>query len=137
MIKKITILFSILFSLFAWTESEITPEDLPPWLKPELLVHIASMNMNEDQNNEFREALKECLVGLQRVVQREIRKGGVNIPKRIERGINRQYGEFDKRMKKSLSEPQYQSWENYLEGLKVVMAEKRKRAIVHRNNFNF
>ena len=126
MIKKFTILISILFSLLAWTESEITPEDLPPWLKPELLVHIASMNMNEDQNNEFREALKECLVGLQRVVQREIRKGGVNIPKRIERGINRQYGEFDKRMKKSLSEPQYQSWENYLKGLKVVMAESAR-----------
>ena len=126
MYKKITILFSILFSLFAWTESEITPEDLPPWLKPELLVHIAAMNMNEDQNNEFREALKECLVGLQRVVQREIRKGGVNIPKRIERGINRQYGEFDKRMKESLSESQYQSWENYLEGLKVVMAESAR-----------
>ena len=126
MYKKITILFSLLFSLFAWTESEITPEDLPPWLKPELLVHIAAMNMNEDQNIEFREALKECLVGLQRVVQREIRKGGVNIPKRIERGINIQYGEFDKRMKKSLSEPQYQSWENYLEGLKVVMAENAR-----------
>ena len=126
MYKKITILFSLLFSLFAWTESEITPEDLPPWLKPELLVHIAAMNMNEDQNIEFREALKECLVGLQRVVQREIRKGGVNIPKRIERGINRQYGEFDKRMKKSLSEPQYQSWDNYLEGLKVVMAESAR-----------
>ena len=126
MFKKITILFSLLFSLFAWTESEITPEDLPPWLKPELLVHIAAMNMNEDQNIEFREALKECLVGLQRVVQREIRKGGVNIPKRIERGINRQYGEFDKRMKKSLSEPQYQSWDNYLEGLKVVMAESAR-----------
>ena len=126
MYKKFTILFSILFSLLAWTESEITPEDLPPWLKPELLVHIAAMNMNEDQNIEFREALKECLVGLQRVVQREIRKGGVNIPKRIERGINRQYGEFDKRMKKSLSEPQCQSWENYLEGLKVVMAESAR-----------
>ena len=82
--------------------------------------------MNEDQNIEFREALKECLVGLQRVVQREIRKGGVNIPKRIERGINRQYGEFDKRMKKSLSEPQYQSWENYLEGLKLVMAQSAR-----------
>ena len=59
-----------------YKRQEITPEDLPPWLKPELLVHIASMNMNEDQSNEFREALKECLVGLQRVVQREIRKGG-------------------------------------------------------------
>ena len=126
MYKKITILFSLLFSLFVWTESEITPEDLPPWLKPELLVHIAAMNMNEDQNIEFREALKECLVGLQRVVQREIRKGGVNIPKRIERGIDRQYGEFDKRMKESLSEPQYQSWENYLEGLKLVMAESAR-----------
>ena len=126
MYKKFTILFSILFSLLAWTESEITPEDLPPWLKPELLVHIAAMNMNEDQNIEFREALKECLVGLQRVVQREIRKGGVNIPKRIERGINRQYGEFDKRMKESLSEPQYQSWENYLEGLKLVMAQSAR-----------
>ena len=126
MYKKITILFFLLFSLFAWTESKITPEDLPPWLKPELLVHIAAMNMNEDQNIEFREALKECLVGLQRVVQREIRKGGVNIPKRIERGINRQYSEFDKRMKKTLSEPQHQSWDNYLEGLKVVMAESAR-----------
>ena len=126
MYKKITILFSLLFSLFTWTESEITPEDLPPWLKPELLVHIAAMNMNEDQNIEFREALKECLVGLQRVVQREIRKGGVNIPKRIERGINRQYSEFDKRMKKTLSEPQHQSWDKYLEGLKVVMAESAR-----------
>ena len=126
MYKTITILFFLLFSLFAWTESKITPEDLPPWLKPELLVHIAAMNMNEDQNIEFREALKECLVGLQRVVQREIRKGGVNIPKRIERGIDRQYGEFDKRKKESLSEPQYQSWENYLEGLKLVMAESAR-----------
>ena len=82
--------------------------------------------MNEDQNLEFREALKVCLVGLQRVVQREIRKGGVNIPKRIARGINREYGDFDKRMKKSLSESQYQSWENYLEGLKEVMAKSAR-----------
>ena len=98
----------------ASTESAITPEDLPPWLKPELLIHIAAMDMNELQNNEFREGLNECLTGLQRVVQREIRKGGVNI----------QYNNFDERMKTTLKKPQIEPWTNYLEGLKDVMAER-------------
>ena len=61
-----------------WAESAITLENLPPWLKPELLVHISAMDMNESQNIKFREALKECLSGMQRAVKREIRKGGVN-----------------------------------------------------------
>ena len=58
------------------------------------------------------------------MVQREIRKGGVNIPKRIERGIKRQYNELDKRMKNTLQEPQIEHWTKYLEGLKVVMREQ-------------
>jgi hypothetical protein len=65
-----------------WAESAITPEDLPLWLKPELLIHISAMEMNESQINEFREALKECLSGLQRVVQRETRKGSEKPPQR-------------------------------------------------------
>ena len=77
MIKKIAILFSILFSLFAWTESEITPEDLPPWLKPELLVHIASMNMNEDQNNEFREAFDFTRCAKKKMVENLFHPGQV------------------------------------------------------------
>ena len=108
-------------------ESTITAEDLPPWLQPKLLVHIAAMEMNDAQNIEFREALKECLTGLQQVVQREIRKGGVNIPKRIERGINRQYNELDKRMKNTLKEPQIEHWTSYLEGLKIVMREQASK----------
>ena len=122
--KKITLLFAIFFTFSVWAESKITADDLPPWLKPELLVHISAMEMNEKQNIEFRESLKECLTGLQKVVQREIRKGGVNIPKRIQRGINREYSRFDDRMKEALSEQQYQPWSLYLEGLKVVMAER-------------
>ena len=82
------------------------------------------MEMDDAQNIQFREALKECLTGLQQVVQREIRKGGVNIPKRIERGIKRQYNELDKRMKDALKEPQIEHWTNYLEGLKIVMREQ-------------
>ena len=123
-IKKIILLLWIMMATSASTESAITPEDLPPWLKPELLIHIAAMDMNELQNNEFREGLNECLTGLQRVVQREIRKGGVNIPKRIQRGINRQYNNFDERMKTTLKKPQIEPWTNYLEGLKVVIAER-------------
>ena len=122
--KKLILLIAILMGTSAWSESAITPEDLPPWLKPELTTHIAAMEMNESQINEFREALKEFLSGLQHVVQREIRKGGVNIPKRIKRGINRQYSEFDKRMKASLTESQLEPWGSYLDGLKVVMAER-------------
>tara|TARA_B100001057_G_scaffold499914_1_gene612491 strand:+ start:1083 stop:1277 length:195 start_codon:yes stop_codon:yes gene_type:complete len=63
----------------------------------------------------------ECLSGLQKVIQREIRKGGVNIPKRIQRGIKREYSKFDKQMKSTLEEPQIKHWELYLEGLKFVM----------------
>ena len=87
LINKLLLLSAMLMVTNLWAESEITAEDLPLWLKPELLVHLSAMKMNESQNLEFREALKECLTGMQRVVQREIRKGGVNIPKRIERGI--------------------------------------------------
>jgi len=122
--KKIFTLIILLLTTHIWSESPINPEDLPPWLKPELLVHLVSMDMNENQNNEFREGLLECLNGLQRVVQREIRKGGVNIPKRIKRGINRQYGEFDQRMKATLKEAQHEPWEKYLEELKEVMSER-------------
>ena len=79
------------------------------------------MEMTEDQSTEFREGLMDCLSGLQSVVQREIRKGGVNIPKRIKRGISREYSKFDKRMKSELEEEQVVHWELYLEGLKLVM----------------
>jgi len=107
----------------ARAESEIDPADLPPWLKPELLVHITAMDLKESQMAEFREALTECLRGLQSVVQREIRKGGMDIRKRIKRGIKRQYSKLDKRMKASLTEPQLASWASYLEGLKLAVAE--------------
>jgi hypothetical protein len=125
LINKLLLISTMFMVASSWAESEITAEDLPLWLKPELLVHLSAMKMNESQNLEFREALKECLTGMQRVVQREIRKGGVNIPKRIERGINRQYSDFDKHMKENLTEPQLEPWTRYLEGLKVVMAEQR------------
>ena len=125
MIRKFILIAAMFMVASSWAESEITAEDLPLWLKPELLVHLSAMNMNKSQNLEFREALKECLTGMQRVVQREIRKGGVNIPKRIERGINRQYSDFDKHMKANLTEPQLESWTRYLEGLKVLMAEQQ------------
>ena len=125
LINKLLLLSAMLMVTNLWAESEITAEDLPLWLKPELLVHLSAMKMNESQNLEFREALKECLTGMQRVVQREIRKGGVNIPKRIERGINRQYNDFDKHMKDHLTEPQLEPWTRYLDGLKVVMAEQQ------------
>ena len=122
-VKKLATLFVFLFSSLSWTQNSISTEDLPPWLSPDLLVHISAMDMNENQSTEFRESLMECLSGLQQVVQREIRKGGVNIPKRIKRGINREYSKFDKRMKSSLDEPQVEHWEQYLEGLKEVMAK--------------
>lgn len=125
-IKKLTLVIGILLATSATAESAIAPEDLPPWLQPKLLVHIAAMEMDDKQNDEFREALKECLTGLQQVVQREIRKGGVNIPKRIERGIKRQYSDFDTRMRLSLSESQIEPWSQYLEGLKQVMSQTAK-----------
>ena len=126
-VKKLILFVGIFWTATLSAESTITAEDLPPWLQPELLVHIAAMKMNDAQNIEFREALKECLTGLQQVVQREIRKGGVNIPKRIERGINRQYNELDKRMKNTLKEPQIEHWTSYLEGLKIVMREQASK----------
>ena len=122
-VKKLILFVGIFWTATLSAESTITPEDLPPWLQPKLLVHIAAMEMNDEQNIEFREA-QECLTGLQQVVQREIRKGGVNIPKRIERGIKRQYNGLDKRMKDTLKEPQIEHWTNYLEGLKIVMRDQ-------------
>ena len=126
-LKRFIFFLSLFFVTSSWSEQKITPEDLPPWLKPELLVHLAAMRMNDSQNMEFREGLKECLTGLNGVVKREMRKGGVNIPKRIERGINRQYKKLDERMRISLKPSQIESWELYLDGLKKVMSEGLKK----------
>ena len=119
--KKISTILIILFTSFLWADDLVSSKNLPPWLSPELVVHISAMEMTEDQSTEFREGLMNCLSGLQSVVQREIRKGGVNIPKRIKRGISREYSKFDKRMKSELEEEQVVHWELYLEGLKLVM----------------
>ena len=121
--KKISSIFIILFSTFFWADDSVPPKNLPPWLSPELVVHISAMEMTEYQSTEFREGLMDCLSGLQSVVQREIRKGGVNIPKRIKRGISREYSKFDERMKSELEEEQVVHWELYLEGLKKLMEE--------------
>ena len=121
--KKISSIFIILFSTFFWADDFVPPKNLPPWLSPELVVHISAMEMTEYQSTEFREGLMDCLSGLQSVVQREIRKGGVNIPKRIKRGISREYSKFDERMKSELEEEQVVHWELYLEGLKKLMEE--------------
>ena len=125
------LILNIFFALtFAFTsnavlaESTIDPENLPPWLSPELLVHIVAMDLDDSQKEVFRMALTECLTGMQSIVQREIRKGGVDIPRRIKRGINREYSMLDDRMKATLTEPQLGSWANYLEGLKATMAER-------------
>ena len=127
------LILNIFFALtFAFTsntvlaESTIDPENLPPWLSPELLAHIVAMDLDDSQKEEFREALTECLTRMQSIVQREIRKGGVDIPRRIKRAINREYGKLDNRMKAALAEPQLEPWASYLEGLKIAMAENAR-----------
>ena len=66
------------------------------------------------------------LTGLNGVV-REKCEGAVNIPKRIERGINRQYKKLDERMRRSLQPSQIESWELYLDGLKVMSKVSMKK----------
>tara|TARA_B110000305_G_scaffold86072_1_gene96892 strand:+ start:1472 stop:1894 length:423 start_codon:yes stop_codon:yes gene_type:complete len=124
LIKTLLALGLTLTVSLAQAESAMTTNDLPPWFKPELQVHLVAMDLDSAQKTEFREALTDCLSGLQGIVQREIRRGGADIPKRIRRATNRQYSKFDKRMKASLADPQETHWAQYLEGLKVVMAEQ-------------
>ena len=122
LINTLLTLSLTLFASLGQAESALTATDLPPWFKPELQVHLVAMALNSDQKTEFREGLTDCLSGLQGILQKEIRRGGADITKRIKRATNRQYGKFDKRMKASLAPPQVVHWTQYLEGLKVVMA---------------
>jgi hypothetical protein len=41
----------------AQAESAMTTNDLPPWFKPELQVHLVAMDLDSAQKTEFREAL--------------------------------------------------------------------------------
>mgnify|MGYP000008695406 FL=1 len=126
LIKTFLALSLMFLASLGQAESAITANDLPPWFKPELQVHLVAMDLNSDQKTEFREGLTECLSGLQGIVRKEIRRGGVDIPKRIKRAVNRQYAKFDKRMKASLTDLQEMHWTQYLEGLKVVMAAQAR-----------
>ena len=48
--KKLILFVGIFWTATLSAESTITAEDLPPWLQPKLLVHIAAMEMNDAQN---------------------------------------------------------------------------------------
>ena len=53
--------FILFFVTSSWSEQKITP--VPPWLKPELLIHLAAMRMNDSQNM-GSEGSEDVLLGL-------------------------------------------------------------------------
>ena len=53
LINKLLLISTMFMVASSWAESKITAEDLPLWLKPELLVHLSAMKMNESQNLEI------------------------------------------------------------------------------------
>ena len=60
----INTLLAVSFTLIAslgQAESAITPDDLPPWFKPELQVHLVAMALTSDQKAAFRDGLTACL----------------------------------------------------------------------------
>tara|TARA_B100001057_G_scaffold499914_1_gene612490 strand:+ start:917 stop:1072 length:156 start_codon:yes stop_codon:yes gene_type:complete len=50
--KKLIPVFIFFFTTFLWGQESISPEDLPLWLSPDLLVHISAMDMSENQSTE-------------------------------------------------------------------------------------
>ncbi len=103
--------------------SSIDPEQLPPFMKPELLAHIVAMDMTDTQKATFRSALGTCVSSLPGIIQKEIRRGGTDIPKRVQRAVNRKFNAFDKSVRKTLNEDQMAHWSDYFEGFKTAMSE--------------
>ena len=58
---------------------------LPPWLTLSLTKKILDIDMTEEQRTLFRSSLTECLEGLRADVTKIIRRGGANLPKKVER----------------------------------------------------
>lgn len=101
----------------------VNAENLPPFMKPELLAHIVAMDMTDDQKQVFRASLGDCVSSLPGVIQREIRRGGTDIPKRVRRATNRKFNAFDKAVSKTLTAEQRTHWSKYFEGFKTAMTE--------------
>ncbi len=104
-------------------ETTVDPEQLPPWMQPEQLALIVAVDMDDPQKAVFKNALSDCVSGLPEAIQRTLRKGGADLPKKVTRAVNRQFSKFDKTMRKELREEQTEAWEAYMTAFKSTMRE--------------
>jgi hypothetical protein len=105
----------------AQAETAIDPEQLPPWMQPEQLALIVAVDMDDPQKATFKDALSSCVSGLPEAIQRTLRKGGADLPKKIKRAVNREFSKFDKTMRKVLREEQTEAWGAYMAAFKTTM----------------
>ena len=104
-------------------ETTVDPEQLPPWMQPEQLALIVAVDMDDPQKAVFKDALSDCVSGLPEAIQRTLRKGGADLPKKVRRAVNRQFSKFDKTMRKELREEQTEAWDAYMTAFKSTMRE--------------
>ena len=99
---------------------------LPPWLTLSLTKKILDIDMNEEQRTLFRSSLTECLEGLRADVTKIIRRGGANLPKKVERARKNRFNEFEDTMLAALGPEQHEAFRIYLVEQIEVLEEMRR-----------
>lgn len=99
-------------------------EPTPAYMHPEVIRAAAQINMDENQQATFRQAVTDFLQGYGSDVGRLLRANNqTNLPRKIAKRRRVRAGEMDETMQKALSEDQFPAYETYRDTLLAKMDE--------------
>ena len=99
---------------------------LPPWLTLSLTKKILDIDMDEEQRTLFRASLTECLEGIRADVTKIMRRGGANLPKKMQRASKNRFSEFETKMLDALNPEQHDAFKIYLAEQIEVLQDMRR-----------
>ena len=114
------LIIAMLPILLAFAGAASAQEQVPGYLKPEVLAAAAAMNLTEEQQSQFRSTLGTFLDDRMKAINTLMRKNNQRgIDRKIRSRTNSLLKKMDKSMAEFLTEDQMPAYENYRKTLKA------------------
>ncbi len=111
---------ALLAILIGFAGASWAQEQVPGYLKPEVLAAAAAMNLTEEQQPQFREAVGTFLDDRMKAINSLMRRNNqTGVDRKIKSRTNSLLKKMDKSMAGFLTEEQMPAYQNYRETLKA------------------
>jgi len=112
-LKALLIGLSLLLTMArALAESELPQK--PVWMSDDVVKNLVALELSEEQQVVFRQALSTCLTDIQANVHKITKRGGFDLERKLTRANKKTWRAFENTMLRVLNEDQKAGFERYL-----------------------